>query len=111
MQLGTCEQTRVLIFSYYSVLVNAVNNNVTQGLPSWEATPTIAMCARLILELSEWVTVQHVGREALTGPHRLANWARTSKQRGPQIHLSTAITKSQLAQNMDTQFFQLQQTI
>lgn len=60
------------------VLARAVNGGGILNLPSWGATETVAMCIKLIGSMRDAVTVKHVGRELLKGPHNLANHARTT---------------------------------
>lgn len=60
--------------SDYQVLVNAVRDMDTQSIPSWEASHTVARYIQIAQELKETLTIRHIAREGLTGPHKLANW-------------------------------------
>lgn len=89
-------------------MVDAVNGMDTQFLPSWEAAHTMANCIQLAQELKEFVTIRYTTREALTGPHKLANWARLHSQRGGGISINTITAQLQIPNSIDACFFKIQ---
>lgn len=57
-----------------------------QDLPSWCVAPTVAQCVQLVQCYKEVIEVRYVNREALKDSHKLAYWARRTKQ--PMITIS-----------------------
>lgn len=100
-------RNRVMVFSDCKVLVNAVHNKITQSLPSWEAAQTVAECINLVQELRETVSLTYITREALKGPHKLANWARVNSQRGAGPSITAITVQLQIPHQIDAGFFKL----
>ena len=107
-RVGRGQRKRVLLFSDCKNLVDAVNGMDTQSLPSWEAAHTVANCIQLAQELKEFVTIRYTTRDALTGPHKLANWARLHSQRGRGISFNTITSQLQIPNSIDACFFKIQ---
>ena len=61
-------------------LVKAIDANEVEGLPSWNAAQTVALCAEICVKSRGRIKVAKVRREALQSPHQLANWARSSRR-------------------------------
>ena len=79
-QPHTLESDGVQVLSDCKVLVNAVNSNSIQDLPSWKAADTVAQCGRLAQNQFRNIQIRHVTREAAKGPHEMSNWARRNQQ-------------------------------
>lgn len=61
-----------------SHLVKAVQTGSVAELPSWSAAATVAQCVHIFASNRAGLEITKISREGLKGPHKLANWARTS---------------------------------
>lgn len=97
--------SRAQIFSDCKVLVQAIRNNSIDDLPSWKATPTVVDVINLINSVNDRVIVRHVSREALKGPHNLANWARRNKEHMEVLPREMMDARQGITTTLDDQFF------
>ncbi|XP_078170749.1 uncharacterized protein LOC144565012 [Carex rostrata] len=65
-----------VIFSDCKTLVQTVNQQCVDELPSWKARQTIAQCIVIWEQVLHTTSLYHTRREALTQPHLLANGIR-----------------------------------
>lgn len=67
---------KFIIYTDCKTLVQAISTNNIEELPNWRTAQTVAYCIRTYNRLQEIVLIHHAGRESLTQPHNIANWAR-----------------------------------
>lgn len=60
-------------------LVRAVRQNNIDEVPHWRAAEAVAQCAGVLQLVQQQVRLEQVPREAVKVAHRLANWARQSR--------------------------------
>ncbi|XP_078174456.1 uncharacterized protein LOC144568100 [Carex rostrata] len=71
---------RWVIFSDCKTLVDVINNQSMESLPSWKAGTTVEECIEGWKEVQHYTQLHHAGRERMSQPHILANAARTTAQ-------------------------------
>lgn len=97
-----------VIYTDCANLVKAIAANDIEGLPSWNAAPTVALCAEICVKSGGRIKVVKVRREALAGPHKLANWARTSRRSFQGSMGEAEETNCSIDEHLDLSFFQIE---
>lgn len=70
------EAGQYLVFTDCKALVEIVSMRTLESLPSWQAGPTVEICIDTWKTIKRRVSIAHAGRNRMTQPHRLANYAR-----------------------------------
>ncbi|KAF3326208.1 hypothetical protein FCM35_KLT09288 [Carex littledalei] len=103
---GNRQSDRILIFSDCKNLVRAANGETHCDL-TWRAEETVLECATRVHNLQEFVTVRNIKREALTGPHQLANWARRNRRNSATLTMVQWAQLPAMEQMINPHFFLL----
>lgn len=95
------------IFSDCKVLVQAINNSAIEGLPSWKAANTVVECILLTRQWGEEITITFASRDALKGPHALANWARRTRLQSTALATTQTDIHQEVTLNLNENFFKI----
>ncbi|KAJ4810337.1 RNA-directed DNA polymerase (reverse transcriptase)-related family protein [Rhynchospora pubera] len=96
----------VQIFCDCLILVQALQEDNLDCLPSWRARASVASIASLLDQFGDGVFLQHVRREAVQPAHNLANYARRTGYRYQGIPMASVMTQNNIGMRIDTRFFQ-----
>lgn len=77
------------IYSDCKNLVEDIRCKTIDDIPSWKAAESVAQCLTEMEKLTQLVTVQYVGREAFSLPHRIANQARMAASENEVVEMET----------------------
>lgn len=107
-QNGAQAGAKYAVYSDCKVLVDAVQNDCLDNLPSWRAAPMVAHCARRFQSMKEQTLLRYVRRDALKQPHLLANWARRTEQGYSGFPCDSFMKEMDIDKQLDSALFQFE---
>ncbi|KAJ4757818.1 Ribonuclease H-like superfamily protein [Rhynchospora pubera] len=104
--LSAEQRTHIQMYSDCEGVVNIVNEEDMENLPSWRAWEDVSQIIQTIYQSSNAISLTHIHRRAVKQAHDLANWARSTGACYQGMQRSTVPLEMGVATFLDTNFFQ-----